>query len=114
MPRFDKFSSQPSWAKIRGDLDKTLADARQITIDLLSHEDGECKALDGFDTTENIDELDDLPELISDLADLVKLPDHAPATLEDDEICRISAVLVMLSQTCAHIAGIIKMGLQAA
>merc|ERR1719201_2819173 len=106
---FDKFASQPSWSKIRSDLDTTLAQAAKIAVALISHESGKCTALAGIDATDNIDELDDLPELIKDIAELVKLPESAPATMEEDEICKISAVLVMLSQTCAHTAGIIKM-----
>jgi len=44
----------------------------------------------------------------------MKLPPKAPASMEDDEICKISSVLVMLEGTCGHIAQIVKMGLQAA
>jgi hypothetical protein len=109
---FDKFASQSSWASVRGDLETTLSQAHTVSLALLSHETGECTALAGINAADNIDELDDLPELIKDLADLVKLPETAPATMEEDEICKISAVLVMLSQTCAHTAGIIKMCLQ--
>merc|ERR1719321_1092413 len=109
---FDKFASQPSWSKIRSDLDTTLAQAAKIAVALVSHETGPCNALSGIDATDNIDELDDLPELLKDLADLVKLPESPPTTMEEDEICKISAVLVMLSQTCAHTASIIKMCLQ--
>jgi len=109
---FDKISSQPAWSDIKSDLDKTLAQAAKISVALISHESGKCTALSGIDATDNIDELDALPDLLKDLAELVKLPDSAPATMEDDEICRISAVLIMLSQTCAHTAQIIKMCLQ--
>merc|ERR1712118_326572 len=109
---FDKFASQDSWSKIRNDLDTTLAQAAKISVALISHESGKCTALAGIDATDNIDELDDLPELLKDLADLVKLPENPPATMEEDEICKISAVLIMLSQTCSHTAGIIKMCLQ--
>jgi hypothetical protein len=106
---FDKFASQPSWSSIRSDLDGTLAQAAKISVALIGHEGGKCSALDGISATDNIDELDDLPELIKDIGELVKLPEKAPATMEEDEICKISAVLIMLSQTCAHTAGIIKM-----
>jgi hypothetical protein len=109
---FDKFASQQSWSSIRSDLDTTLAQAAKVSVSLIGWEGGKCTALDGISATDNIDELDDLPELIKDLADLVKLPENAPATMEEDEICRISAVLIMLSQTCAHTAQIIKMCLQ--
>merc|ERR1719217_260645 len=109
---FETFASQPSWSKIRSDLDTTLAQAAKIAVALISHESGKCSALAGIDATDNIDELDDLPELIKDIGELVKLPESPPATMEEDEICKISAVLIMLSQTCAHTAQIIKMCLQ--
>merc|ERR1712146_232693 len=108
---FDKFSSQSSWASVRSDLERTLALARKVSVELVSHETGECTALHGIDANDNIDELEDIPELLKDLADLVKLPEKAPATMEEDEICKISAVLVMLAQTCAHIAKIVKLSL---
>merc|ERR1719201_103668 len=111
---FDKISSQDSWSKIRSDLDGTLAQAAKISVALISHESGTCSALSGIDATDNIDELDDLPELLKDVGDLVKLPENAPATMEEDEICKISAVLVMLSQTCAHVAAIVKLSLGSA
>jgi len=111
---FDKFASQPSWSGIKGDIDRTLADAHRVSLALIAHESGECTALAGINATDNIDELDDLPELLKDLNDLVKLPEKAPATMEEDEICKISAVLVMLQQTCAHIAGILKLALASA
>ena len=88
---FDKFASQQSWSSIRSDLDTTLAQAKTVSVALIGWEGGKCTALDGISATDNIDELDDLPELIKDLADLVKLPENAPATMEEDEICRISA-----------------------
>merc|ERR550514_2159994 len=105
---FDKFASRDSWSRIKGDLDKTLNDAHSLAVGLISHETGEFTGLAGIDPSENIDELEDMPDLIKDLADLVKLPENAPVTMEEDEICRISAVLVMLQQTCAHVAGIVK------
>eukprot|EP00747_Dinoflagellata_sp_TGD_P161388 gnl/TRDRNA2_/TRDRNA2_178075_c0_seq1.p1 gnl/TRDRNA2_/TRDRNA2_178075_c0~~gnl/TRDRNA2_/TRDRNA2_178075_c0_seq1.p1 ORF type:complete len:843 (+),score=223.50 gnl/TRDRNA2_/TRDRNA2_178075_c0_seq1:74-2602(+) len=109
---FDKIAGCDSWSKIQADLNTTLAQAAKVSVALIGHESGKCTALSGIDATDNIDELDDLPELLKDLADLVKLPETAPATMEEDEICRISAVLIMLSQTCAHTAQIIKMCLQ--
>merc|ERR1719201_2493092 len=111
---FDKFASQPAWSKIRSDLDGTLAQAAKISVALISHESGTCSALSGIDATDNIDELDDLPELLKDLADLVKLPENPPATMEEDEVCKISAVLIMLSQTCSHTASIVKLSLGSA
>jgi len=111
---FDKFASQPSWGKIRKDLDSTLEDARKLSVALVSHETGPFTGLNDIDATANIDELEDLPELLKDLAKTLKLPTKAPSSMEDDEICKISSVLVMLEQTCAHIAQIVKMGLQAA
>jgi hypothetical protein len=111
---FDTFASQQSWARIRNDLDSTLADAREISVSLVGHETGEFQGLNNIDPAANIDELEDLPDLLKDLATLVKFPEKAPTSMEEDEICKISSVLVMLEQTCSHIAKIVKMGLQAA
>merc|ERR1719198_2415911 len=93
---FDKFASQGSWSKIRTDLDSTLEDARKLSVALVSHETGPFTGLNDIDATANIDELEDLPELLKDLAKTLKHPAKAPASMEDDEICKISAVLVLL------------------
>jgi hypothetical protein len=111
---FDKFTSQESWSRIRKDLDATLEDARKLSVALVSHETGDFTGLNDIDATANIDELEDLPELLKDLANSIKFPAKAPSSMEDDEICKISSVLVMLEGTCGHIAQIVKMGLQAA
>merc|ERR1719265_2982176 len=57
---FDKFAAQDSWANVRSDLTKTLADAHTLAVALISHETGEFKGLSRIDSADNIDELEDL------------------------------------------------------
>jgi hypothetical protein len=108
---FDKFKSKPGWNNVRKDLDSSLKQASLMAIGLQKLESGVLKVLQNqldFEDDNKMDELEDLPALLEELAESVTFPDSAPESMEDDEICKISVVLVMLQATCKHIAHVMS------
>jgi hypothetical protein len=112
---FDKFKSKPVWSKVRTDMEDTLKQARKLSVGLQSLEGcadlnklGEMlKSQVEFEEGNEMSCLEDLPILLSELAEVCEFPEKAPETMEDDELAKISVVLVMLQATCSHIAHII-------
>jgi hypothetical protein len=93
---FSEFEKEEVWEKVKGDLNTTLEMARKLSVSLLGHESGEFKGLSDLDATDNIDELEDLPKLLDELNNKLEFPKDVPSTMEEDKLCKISAVLVML------------------
>jgi len=96
------------------DLMKTLEDAREISVSLLDHKKGIWHGLSKLDSVEGIDELDGMDEAIMDLNKVseVKFPSVVPDTLEDDVLCQLSIVFVMLEYTVKHIGEVIKISIK--
>ena len=92
-------------------MDSTMEQARFLAVTLVGLEKGKFKALEkemDFESDNKMDELEDLPDLLKTLAGVMEFPEKAPATMEEDELCKVSVVLVMLQSTCLHIAHIVK------
>eukprot|EP00747_Dinoflagellata_sp_TGD_P132768 gnl/TRDRNA2_/TRDRNA2_175114_c1_seq2.p1 gnl/TRDRNA2_/TRDRNA2_175114_c1~~gnl/TRDRNA2_/TRDRNA2_175114_c1_seq2.p1 ORF type:complete len:575 (-),score=94.95 gnl/TRDRNA2_/TRDRNA2_175114_c1_seq2:491-2152(-) len=107
---FSKFADKKEWGRIRQDLDSTLEQARHLSIGLQGLEIGTFEELQSqvdFESENKLDELEDLPALLQALAATLKFPASAPASMEDDDICKVAVVLTMLQASCAHIAHII-------
>merc|ERR1719409_1920985 len=107
---FDKFADTDEWGRVRKDLDSTLEQARHLAVELVGLEKGKFKALEkevDFEADNKMDELEDLPDLLKTLASVLEFPDEAPASMEDDALCKVSVVLVMLQSTCLHIAHVV-------
>jgi hypothetical protein len=105
---FAKFDSSSSFKSVQGDLNSTLEDAHALAIGMLCHETGHFTGLNKLKTTTGIDELGDLPALIAHLNSTLKFPTQAPDTMEDDEICQVSTVCMLLDSTIKHIAALMK------
>merc|ERR1719236_296417 len=103
-----KLNQVTAFKKIQEDLKKTLEDAREIAFLLLEHEKGDFHGLDKLDTLEGIDELEDLAPAIEAANTVVTFPAKTPASMEEDTLCQMSVVFVMLDYTVKHIAAIIK------
>jgi len=103
-----KLNLIPAFGAIKQDLAHTLEDAREIAMMLLCHEKDDFHGLDKLDTLVGIDSLDALPTAIEQANTIVKFPATCPSTMEEDELCQISIVFVMLDYTVKHIAAIIK------
>merc|ERR1719171_149676 len=107
---FDKFADTPEWGRVRKDLDSTLEQARMLSVSLVGLEKGKFSALQkeiDFESDNKMDELEDLPDLLKTLAGVLEFPEKPPETMEEDALCKVSVVLVMLQSTCAHIAHIV-------
>merc|ERR1719217_355276 len=103
-----KLNSVSAFKKIQKDLATTLEDAREIAFMLLEHEKGDFHGLDKLDTLEGIDELEDLKAAIAEANKVVSLPEKPADSMEEDTLCQMSIVFVMLDYTVKHIAAIIK------
>merc|ERR1719316_1904112 len=103
-----KLNQVPAFKKIQEDLARTLEDAREIAFLLLEHEKGDFHGLDKLDTLEGIDELEDLGPAIQQANTVVTFPAKTPDSMEEDTLCQMSIVFVMLDYTVKHIAAIIK------
>merc|ERR1719443_1231137 len=103
-----KLNAVTAFKKIQSDLASTLEDAREIAFMLLEHEKGDFHGLDKLDTLVGIDELEDLGPAIQQANTVVTFPAKTPDSMEEDTLCQMSIVFVMLDYTVKHIASIIK------
>merc|ERR1719379_3239594 len=88
---------------IQKDLATTLEDAREIAFMLMEHEKGIFHGLEKLDTLEGIDELEALTIAIDQANSVVTWPAKVADSMEEDELCQISIVFVMLDYTVKHI-----------
>jgi len=89
----------PQAKKMEEDLAATMEDARELSIELLKHDQG---PFDGLDELEGFD------EAIDGVNKVVKLPAKAPETMEADDCVQLSIVFVMLEYIIAHVADVTK------
>jgi len=105
---FSKFEGSSEFTSLKNDLNSTLEDAHALAIGMMSHETGHFTGLSKLKTTSGIDDLDALPGLISYLNSTLKFPSQVPENMEDDELCQISTVWMLLDSTIKHIAVLMK------
>jgi len=111
---FAKFENSDEFKSVKDDLNSTLEDARNLAIAMLRHEGGHFTGLTKLKNTTGIDDLGALPGLINHLNSTLKFPAQAPDTMEDDEICQVSTVCMLLDSTIKHIAASIKSSIKQA
>merc|ERR1719324_1803870 len=75
---------------------------------VLSHESGKFDGLQKLVSSTGVDELDDLPKLMDALTQSLGFPGKLEDSMEDDELCQVSAALIMLDSTVKHMGGVIK------
>jgi hypothetical protein len=105
---FAKFDKATEFKSVQDDLNGTLEDAHSLAIAMLKHETGHFTGLNALKTTTGIDDLGALPGLIAHLNKSLKFETKAPESMEDDEICQVSTVCMLLDATIKHIAVLIK------
>merc|ERR1719262_357849 len=105
---FSKFEKEDGFKSVQDDLNSTLEDAHSLAIATLRHEGGHFSGLSSLKNTTGIDSLGALPDLIKHLSSSLKFPATAPESMEDDELCQISTVCMLLDSTIKHIAGLIQ------
>jgi len=97
----------PEVAHMRKDLNETMADARELAIGLLKHENGPFLGLKDLDTVDGLDELDGFDAAVDGTNKVIE-PTEAPDTMEDDHAVRLSIVFNMLEYLIMHVAAIVK------
>merc|ERR1719420_1863149 len=105
---FEKFEANEGFKSVKDDLTSTLEDAQKLAIGVLRHEGGHFTGLSSLKNTTGIDSLGALPDLIKYLSSSLKFPPAAPDSMEDDELCQISTVCMLLDSTIKHIAALIQ------
>jgi len=102
---FNRFSSTPEFEAIQMDLSGTLQDATMICTNMLAHEGGVLAGLQELKTATGIDQLEALPALIACLnRGGLNFPAVPGESMEDDDICQVSTILLMLDSTVKNIA----------
>merc|ERR1719281_1321086 len=99
---------------MQNDLDTSLEDAREIAKELLDHGYGPFEGMKKLDNLEGLDELDGFDTTIATVSGMVKFPSTPPDSMEDDQLCQLSIIFVMLDYTIKHIAEIIKVSIRKA
>merc|ERR1719214_68304 len=111
---FSKFDGSSQFKSVQEDLNSTLEDAHALAIAMLKHESGAFTGLSTLKATTGIDDLGALPGLITHLNSTLKFPSSAPDSMEDDEICQVSTVCMLLDSTIKHIGKLMKTTIQQA
>jgi len=111
---FSKFDGSPDFKRVKEDMSGTLEDAHSLAIGMVTHEQGRFTGLSKLKTVTGVDDLDALPPLIKYLNSTLKFPETPPDSLEDDELCQISTVCMLLDCSVKHIAALIKCAIKQA
>merc|ERR1719379_675223 len=100
----------PAFAAMKNDLLDTYEDAHELTMLTLQHEAGEFTGLSKMNTLEGLDNLDGWEEAIKTVNDVegFGFPKEEIKTLEDDLLCQISIIFVMLDFATKRVATIIS------
>jgi len=110
---FRKIEAIPEFVSVRNDLLRTIEDAHVLVVGLLSCEGGSYDGLKFVKDLESLDRLEDLPKLAENLAKAgLAFPMDLAASLEDDELCQVSTVFLMLELSVKHIAELVKITVQ--
>merc|ERR1719313_2415356 len=98
------------FARMKNDLFDTYEDAHELTMLTLQHEAGEFKGLEKMNALEGIETLDGWEDAIKSINDVegFGFPKEEIQTLEDDLLCQISIIFVMLDFALARVATIIS------
>jgi hypothetical protein len=114
---FSKIRSSQAWNSVRNDVVNTLGEAMYMVQEVLHNETDKplpdmierAKKLEGAET------LDDMPSLIKVINQSgLKYPQEGTkiTSLEEDNICRINVVLMLMDASVGNIADIVKACLQ--
>jgi hypothetical protein len=105
---FEVLNQVPEFAKMKNDLLDSFEDAHELTMLTLQHEFGEFTALEKMNALEDLDTLDGWEEALVKVNSVpgFGFPKEEIETLEDDLLCQISIVFVMLDFAIKRIATI--------
>jgi hypothetical protein len=122
---FASFQDAPAFGKIKMDLSQTLEDTHALIADVLRHEGAHFTGLSKIpvENLRDIDVLQDMPALMAAISRArtngvrtLKFPGKGELaqSMEDDELCQIATVMLMLNQVAAHIAGLLRVTIREA
>eukprot|EP00929_Paragymnodinium_shiwhaense_P038145 TRINITY_DN2020_c0_g1_i1.p1 TRINITY_DN2020_c0_g1~~TRINITY_DN2020_c0_g1_i1.p1 ORF type:complete len:333 (-),score=91.23 TRINITY_DN2020_c0_g1_i1:136-1065(-) len=94
------------------DLQRTLLDSKKLALAVLEHPGGPFTGHHALSSVDGLDELEGLDDALEGLANDLKWPEKAPATLENDELVQLSIVIVMFEYLNSHVAEILKAGVK--
>jgi len=111
---FEVLNKVPAFAAMKNDLLDTYEDAQELTMLSLKHESGEFKGLSKMNTLEGIDTLDGWEDAIKAVNEIpgFGFPKEEIETMEDDLLCQISIMFVMLDFACKRVATIIAVNVR--
>lgn len=113
MTVLQRICTVPEFASVRDDLSQTLMDAHTLAIGLLSCEGSSYDGLKFLKDLESLDCLEALPKLIERLSKTgLAFPMDLGESLEDDELCQLASVFLMIDRLVKHTAEIIKVTVQ--
>eukprot|EP00929_Paragymnodinium_shiwhaense_P101961 TRINITY_DN6515_c0_g1_i2.p1 TRINITY_DN6515_c0_g1~~TRINITY_DN6515_c0_g1_i2.p1 ORF type:complete len:653 (+),score=206.56 TRINITY_DN6515_c0_g1_i2:2-1960(+) len=94
--------------EMKKDLSTTIRDGQTLSIGLLEHEFGHFDGIEMLEEIEGLDDLNGYDEAVTKLSKVVKFPSKAPESMEEDELCQLAIVFVMLDYLVKHIAEVTK------
>jgi len=102
------------FARMKNDLFDTYEDAHELTMLTLQHEAGEFKGLEKMNALEGIETLDGWEDAIKAVNKVegFGFPKEEILTLEDDLLCQISIIFVMLDLAVKRVGTIIKVNVR--
>lgn len=111
---FEKIKYLPDFKRVEEDLTATFLDCEAITTNMLAHTHGMLAGLNEMKTRTGIDNLEALVPLIDGLnrgaLQFPKLGHYSGEvgqSLEDDDLCQLSTVLLMLQCSVKHMASLL-------
>jgi hypothetical protein len=107
---FEVLNQVQAFTIMKNDLLDTYEDATELTMLTLKHEAGPFKGLSKLNTLKGIDSLDGFDQAIEDVNNLdsFTFPKEEITTLEDDLLCQVSIIFVMLDFALQRVATILK------
>jgi hypothetical protein len=100
-----------AFGRMRDDFDGTLLMAQKICKELLMHQEGIFKGLGKLSELEGIEELEDYQDALAEINEIkeyIKFPSNDEIiTIEDDLLCQISIIFVMMDYATKRIANVI-------
>jgi hypothetical protein len=99
-----------AFAAIKHDLQKTFDEARTVTYQLMSHEWGEFAGMEELKAIERSAEIDGLDDAIADTnqVDIIEFSSRPIVSLENDLLCRMSVMFLMLEHATQRNASILE------
>lgn len=90
------------------DIEDTLQEMKDLLFTLLAHKSGEFTGFETVIEKGDVDTLDGVDDAIKQCSTQLKYPSEEIETIEDDLLCQISIILMMLETVTARMGGITK------